>query len=186
MMRYMAVTLRSKREGPVLLVGVEDGAVLDEAGAVEEHVDVAEPRGAARRSPSRSSTSRRSVVEAARSAARRAARALMSVARTRAPSAAMASAVARPIPCPAAVTRQRLPFSRSITSPVRPPAFLRFCPTLPRRMSTARPPPRARGALSVRGRDAGARRRGFPRGSRRRSCPSARGRARPRAPCCRA
>src|SRR5262249_46707913 len=35
----------------------------------------------------------------------------MSVAITRAPSAANASAVARPIPCPAAVTSARLPFS---------------------------------------------------------------------------
>ena len=45
-MRYMAVTLRSKEKAQLLVVGVEDGAVLDEAGAVEEHVDVG--RAAAR------------------------------------------------------------------------------------------------------------------------------------------
>ena len=53
----------------------------------------------------------------------------MSVASTLAPSAAKASAVARPIPCAAAVTKARLPSSR----PVMPPchAALPCRPAMP-------------------------------------------------------
>ena len=48
--RYIAVTLRSNEKAQLLLVGIEDGAVLDEAGAVEQHVDVRRAGRAARRS----------------------------------------------------------------------------------------------------------------------------------------
>src|SRR6266571_6936116 len=49
-----------------------------------------------------------------------------SVAITRAPSATKASAMARPIPCPAAVTSATLPFSRAVMG--RLPNILRFDP----------------------------------------------------------
>ena len=85
---------------------------MHEAGAVEQHVDGADV--------ARERIDRRCVgdVEQARfdrlvrgGQFARASFALMSVAITRAPSAANASAVARPMPWPAAVTSARLPFS---------------------------------------------------------------------------
>ncbi len=94
---------------------------MHESGAVEQHVDRADV--------TRQRIDRRCVghVEQARFDRRvrgrqfaQACFALMSVAMTRAPSAANASAVARPMPWPAAVTSARLPFSLLLIVP--PPA----------------------------------------------------------------
>ena len=109
-------------EIPVLLGAFEHRAVVDEAGAVEEHVDLAD-RG-------RELLHRRRVehVRALRAARQPVSpssfAASTSVAITSAPSRANASAVARPIPCPAAVRNARLPSNRPITSPL--------CQSLPR------------------------------------------------------
>ena len=108
-----------QRERPRFVVAVEDRAVVHEARAVEQHVERVRSRRAPRR-PARPSSSRRvaSRPRARRSAAssRTSAASLMSVASTSAPSLANRSAVARPMPCPAAVTSARLPCNLMSTS----------------------------------------------------------------------
>ena len=83
---------------------------MDKAGAVEQHVD----RGSSSASAAIASSIGH-VEMAGRDQGlgeRASLSSAMSVASTLAPSAAKASAVARPIPCAAAVTRARLPSSR--------------------------------------------------------------------------
>ena len=101
-------------EIPVLLGAFEHRAVMHEAGAVEEHVDRADRPRRARPPPSVSSTSAPRAAPRRPPRARRACARSTSVAITSAPSRANASAVARPMPCPAAVRNARLPSSRPI------------------------------------------------------------------------
>ena len=151
---------------PVLLRAFQHRAVMHEAGAVEEHVDLADRRGelfhrrgvAARSSASSRATPASSSPSSFATST--------SVAITSAPSRANASAVARPIPCPAAVRNARLPSSRPIAfplciscrsrpgtparSPLRPSRGAMPCASLEPRLDRARCSPRRRRRASSR------------------------------------
>ena len=114
--RYWALALSSNARSQSAVRAVQDGAGVDDAGAVEEHVDRADLGGERR--------DLRAVghVERARLAARSSvasACAFTSVAITRAPSRMKASALARPMPCAAAVISARFPASRPATCSLR-------------------------------------------------------------------
>ena len=102
-----------EREVPVLFGALEHAAVVHIAGAVDEHVERAEFGGdllGERLRPTaveRASSFRRLALLMPSSLL-----SSTSVAITLAPSAAKASAIARPIPCPAAVTSATLPCRR--------------------------------------------------------------------------
>ena len=114
----MLRTLRSKAKSPLLVGGVEHRAVMDEARAIEQHVDRAGllGEGADGRLVEHVELAACGCPATPSSAA--SLPASTSVAQTVAPSRAKARAVAAPIPCPAAVTTQTLPFSRMCPSPI--------------------------------------------------------------------
>ena len=102
-MRNWARTLRANAASRSSSLASSDAAVVDPAGAVEEHVDGGQA-GTNASIAWASSTSRRAVRMFATPAKPSSRRASTSVAQTSAPSAASARALARPMPCPAAVT----------------------------------------------------------------------------------
>ena len=110
---------------------------MDEAGTAEQDVE-GPPVGERNVGASVTSSRRVATKASARSATLSSA---MSVARTLAPSAAKASAVARPIPCAAAVTKARLPSSRPAMPPLRVVAPITPTGKMPRRRSLCKSPP---------------------------------------------